>query len=266
MSNEPFVVDGVWVPRAIVAIRSRYAVPLFIEIRKHCFEKPECWPSVRRLARACGCATGTVSQLTDQFHQLGVITKMHDGRHCLYRFAEGCWRRRKSSGKKRVFRKPSFPANCSVGRTEERIPFGDSSDKRERHKNQRVSLDASRQLETCNKRSNMIKSLKRWATLSPTLPDAERPHRLAMLDRAEAMLDDWYGRSPEDRRCYDLLAAQARAKPLDAAIVRSLRQQPRSPDDNSIGAILASQGWYHGDRIDQSSRRGACAGQLVHSK
>ena len=160
---------------------------------------------------------------------------------------------------KRVFRKPSFPANCSVGRTEERIPFGDSSDKRERHKNQRVSLDASRQLEICNKRSNMIKSLRRWATLSPALPDAERPHRLAMLDRAEAMLDDWYGRSPEDRRCYDLLAAQARAKPLDAAIVRSLRQQPRPPDDNSIGAILASQGWYHGDRIDQSSRRGACA-------
>jgi hypothetical protein len=214
---EPFVVNGVWIPRAIVGIRSCYAVPLYLELRRHCFETPECWPGVRRLARAVGCAVGTVSALTDQFHALGIVTKLHDGRHCVYRFAEGCWRHRKS---RHARPKTSKTADCSASRTEDRSNFVVSTDKRENHKKPDIS-DERRA-----KRVNMIRTLRRWSALSPCLPDAERPHRLAMLDRAEASLDAWHDRSPEDRRCFELLVRRARELPLEARIEQSLRQRP----------------------------------------
>jgi hypothetical protein len=226
LPTEPFVPHGVWIPKAITVIRSRYAVPLYLELRRHCFEQPECFPGIRRLARLVGCAVGTVSALTDQFHQLGIITKTHTGRHCTYRFAQGCWERRK----------PRKTAHCSVVRTEERIPFGDSSDKRGNHKNERVSLDATRQLETRNKRVSMIRSLKRWVELSPVLPDSERGHRLGVLDRCAAQLDRWGARSPEDRRCFELLVSRARARPLAGAVVQSLAQRPVGMA--AIGAVL----------------------------
>src|SRR6201996_9098739 len=107
---DPFVVDGIWIPKVIVGIRSRYAVPLYLELRRHCYETPECFPGVRRLARAVGCAVGTVSALTNQFHSLGIVTKTHDGRLCLYRFAPGCWK----------WRKASKTAHRSVNRTEDK--------------------------------------------------------------------------------------------------------------------------------------------------
>jgi hypothetical protein len=218
---EPFVVDGVWIPKVIVAIRSRYAVPLYLELRRHCFETPECFPGVRRLARLIGCAIGTVSALTDEFHRLGIVAKLHDGRRCLYRFAQGCWRRRK----------PRKSAYRSVGRTEERINVVDSSDKTEKVKKTDVSYERRA------KRANMIKSLRRWVELSPHLPDAERPHRLAMLDRAEAHLDDWRGRSAEDKRCFELLVMRARAMPLAGPVMQSLAQRPAGMAP--IGAVLA---------------------------
>jgi hypothetical protein len=205
----PFVVDGVWIPKAIVGIRSRYAVPLYLELRRHCFETPECFPGVRRLARLVGCAIGTVSALTDEFHRLGIVMKLHDGRRCLYRFAEGCWRRRKA-------RKS---AHRSVNRTEDRSNFVVSTDKTEGHKNDKVSQ------ETRAKRVSLIKTLRRWVELSPHLPDAERPHRLAMLARAEAALDDWRNRPAEDRRCFELLVMRARAMPLAGVVVQSLAQR-----------------------------------------
>jgi hypothetical protein len=216
---EPFVVDGVWIPKAIVGIRSRYAVPLYLELRRHCIETPECFPGVRRLARLVACAIGTVSALTDQFHSLGIVTKMHDGRHCFYRFAQGCWRRRK-------LRKTT---HRSVSRTEDRSNFVVSTD---RTKNQKTDLSHEHRA----KRVNLIKTLRRWAMLSPHLPDAERGHRLALLDRCEASLDNWRSRSAEDRRCFELLVMRARAMPLAGAVVQSLTQRPVGMAP--IGAVL----------------------------
>jgi hypothetical protein len=231
LSYEPLVVDGVWVPRAIAAIRSRYAVPLYLELRKHCFKTPECFPGVRRLARLVGCAVGTVSALTDQFHALGIIQKLHDGRRCLYRFAQGCWRRRKT-------RKS---AHCSASRTEDRSNFVESTDKRKDHKNEMVSLPVANAVdERRAKRVCLIRSLRRWCELSPALPDAERSHRLAMLDRAEASLDDWSARTAEEKRCFELLVDRARSRPLDGAVTDSLRQAPIGIP--SIGSILAAIG------------------------
>jgi hypothetical protein len=228
---EPFIVDGVWIPKAIVGIRSCYAVPLYLELRRHCYETSECFPGVRRLARLVGCAVGTVSALTDQFHALGIVTKLHDGRRCLYRFAQGCWRRRK----------PRKSAHRSVGRTEDRSNFVVSTDKGQSHKNSRVSPDTAQQLQTRNKRVSMLCSLRRWVQLSPALPDSERPHRLAMLSRAEAALDNWRSRPAEDKRCFELLVARARAMPLAGAVVDSLTQ--RSVGMAPIGAVLAGLGY-----------------------
>jgi hypothetical protein len=220
LSTESFVPQGVWVPRAIIGIASRYAVPLYLEIRRHCYDKPECFPGVRRLAQAVGCAIGTVSQLTDEFHALGVIRKLHDGRRCLYRFADGCWRRRKSKKS----------AHCSVHRTEDMNNIVVPVDKGKNHKPERVSF------ETRAKRQNLIKTLRRWVNLSPHLPESERPHRLSMLDRAETHLDNWAGRLAEDRRCFELLVMRMRGRPLDAAVVDSLRQRPlRMP---ALGAFI----------------------------
>src|ERR1700761_5882563 len=70
----------------------------------------------------------------------------------------------------------------------------------------------------------MLKGLKRWVELSPGLPDSERPHRLAMLDRAEASLDHWYDRSREDRVALEILGGRARAMPLSGPVIDSLRQ------------------------------------------
>jgi hypothetical protein len=216
---EPFVVDGVWVPRAIVAIRSRFAVPLYLELRRHCFEEPSCFPGMRRLARLVGCAIGTVSALTDQFHALGIVTKLHDGRHCVYRFAQGCWKRRK----------PKKTAHRSASRTEGRSNFVVSTD---RAKNQKPDVSYERRA----KRVNMIKSLKRWCELSPVLPDSERGHRLGVLDRCAAQIDRWSARSPEDKRCFELLVSRARAMPLEPACVQSLAQRPVGMA--AIGTVL----------------------------
>jgi hypothetical protein len=101
---------------------------------------------------------------------------------------------------------------------------------------------------TRDKRVNLIKTLRRWAKVSPHLAEDERPRRLAMLDRAESALDDWKSRSIENKKCFDILVDQVRAHPLDYAVIRSIRQKaPPSPDGNSIGAILAGMGgWFHG--------------------
>ena len=86
------------------------------------------------------------------------------------------------------------------------------------------------------KRANLIMSLRRWVQLSPHLPDGERGHRLAMLDRAEAALDDWHARPAEDKRCFELLVARMRAMPLADAVVDSLRQAPIGM--RAVGAFL----------------------------
>ena len=239
--------------------------PLYLELRRHCYESPECFPSQRRLARLIGCSPGTINRLIVEFDVLGIIKKLHRGRHCLYRFAEGCWRRRREP-------KPRKSADCSTSRTEDKSNFVASVKETPEPEKPKISqrsalaCRAQQRAERREKRRNLIKTVRRWVKTSPDLAEDERPYRLALLDRCEAQVDNWWTRSKEDQRAFDLLVARVRARPLDVAIVRSLRQQPRPPDDNSIGAILASQGWYHGDRIDQSSRRGACAGQLVHSK
>ena len=235
MSTEPFVPDGVWIPKAIIGIASRYAVPLYLELRKHCYATPECFPGVRRLARLVGCSIGTVSQLTDQFEALGVIRKTHTGRRCHYQFAEGCWHRRKS-------RKSAY---CSANRTEDRINSVASVDKAPEPKNPRISQRFALAAERRAKRVNLIKSLRRWYGLSPHLPDDERPHRLAMLDRAEASLDAWHSRPAEDRRCFELLVHQARGRPLDGAVTASLRQRP--VEMHAIGAMLPVLGGMPGN-------------------
>jgi len=219
---EPFVVDGIWILKAIVAIRSRFAIPLYLEIRKHAFETPECFPGMRRLARRVGCAIGTVSALTDQFDSLGVIRKTHTGQHCLYRFAPGCWRRRKSR----------TSAHCSAGRTEDKNNYVVPID---RAKNQKTDVSLTR-----TKRVNMIRSLRRWVLLSPALPDDERGHRLALLDRTAAALDCWHARPEPDRRCFELLVARAHRFPLEPACVQSLRQRPLGMP--SLAAVLPALG------------------------
>jgi hypothetical protein len=229
LSTEPFVPDGVWIPMAILAIASRFAAPLYLELRRHCYETPECFPGHRRLARLVGCSIGTVSRLTDQFNALGIIKKTHDGRHCHYRFAEGCWRRRKP-------RRARKSAHCSAQRTEDKnncvVPVDRTPEPKKPSISQRFALVDERRA----KRMNMIKTLRRWAALSPCLPDAERPHRLAMLDRAEAHLDCWHARPAEDRRCFELLVHRARAQPLEGACLQSLRQQPGGM--RALGMVL----------------------------
>jgi hypothetical protein len=74
------------------------------------------------------------------------------------------------------------------------------------------------------KRANLIKTLRRWARLSPHLDEDERLPRLQMLDRAVFALDDWDCRSTEDKRCFDILAARARASPLDDQVISWVRQ------------------------------------------
>jgi hypothetical protein len=230
--TEPFVIDGIWIPRAIIAIASRYAVPLYLELRCHCYESPECFPGHRRLAHAIGCAIGTVNVLTERFHALGIVRKTHRGRHCVYRFAEACWRRRR-------LRKS---AHCSAKRTEDRSNFVESTDKGQNHKKYKVSqFVAYVGDERRAKRQSMLRSLRRWVECSPHLPDAERPHRLAMLDRATAALDAWAGRSAEDKRAFEILVDRARGRPLDSAVTDSLRQQPSGM--RAIGAFLPVLGY-----------------------
>lgn len=245
-SAEPFIPNGVWIPKAIIAIVSRFAVPLYLELRRHCYDRPECFPGHRRLARAIGCAIGTVNALTDQFDALGIIKKLHRGRHCLYRFGAGYWRRRQP---RHARQKPRKSADCSPKRTEDEnnkiVPVERASKPKKPKISQRSALScrAQQRAERCEKRRNLIKTLRRWTEASLHSAEDQQRYRLAMLDRAEERLDDWRGRSPEDQRCFEWLVDQARAKPLDAAIVRSLGQRPRPPDANSLGALLVRQGW-----------------------
>lgn len=269
-----FVPDGVWIPKAIVAIASRFAVPLFIEIRKHCFETPECFPGQRRLARLVGCSLGTVNALTDRFDALGIIKKMHHGRHCLYRFEEGYWRQRKPRHVKqrgsrsqtrtlpnRSRQNPRKSADCSANRTEditnvvgsvERTP---EPEKPKISQRSALSCRAQEDAERRAKRLNLIKTARLWVKASPDLAEDERPHRLMLLDRCEAQVDDWRGRLEADRRAFDLLIARVRARPLDPAVTQSLRQQPQPSDANSIGAILKLQGWFHSKEDGVSEKK-----------
>jgi hypothetical protein len=89
-------------------INSRFAVPLYLELQRHCFgdNRRECFPGQRRLAARIGCSLGTVNWLIGVFVELGIIEKRYRGRHCVYRFTE--------------VRNPSISAHCSVSRTEDR--------------------------------------------------------------------------------------------------------------------------------------------------
>jgi len=92
------------------------------------------------------------------------------------------------------------------------------------------------------KRANLIKTLRRWARLSPRLAEDERLPRLQMLDRAEFALDDWDRRPVEDKRCFDILAARARASPLDDQVISWVRKaetpQPRAGGLRPLGHVL----------------------------
>jgi hypothetical protein len=92
------------------------------------------------------------------------------------------------------------------------------------------------------KRANLIKTLRRWARLSSRLDEDERLPRLQMLDRAELALDDWDSRSIEDKRCFDILAARARASPLDYQVISWVRKtetpQPRAGGLRPLGYVL----------------------------
>jgi hypothetical protein len=252
----------------------------YFALAHHCFgDKRRCCPSQRRLARMIDAFPSTVHDHIDLLVAWHVITRYHRGRHCEYELHDPAeWRvpRRRRRCKPQ---KPSVSADCSILRTEDRSNFiAPVRKKAASKKSKPISQPASRLLPqrrptplspaeaerrpqqraeaqqiTRNKRLSMIRTARRWAENSPDLAEDERPYRSALLDRCEAQVDNWWTRSKEDQRAFDLLVARARAKPLDAAIIRSLRQRPRPPDDNSIGAILASQGWYHGDRIDRSS-------------
>ena len=98
-------------------------------------------------------------------------------------------------------------------------------------------LDAARA-----KRANLIKTLRRWARLSPRLAEDERLPRLQMLDRAEFALDDWDNRSPEDKRCFDLLAERARASPLDDQVISWVRavERPQQRGFRPLGQLLGA--------------------------
>jgi hypothetical protein len=63
-----------------------------------------------------------------------------------------------------------------------------------------------------------------------------------MLDRAEFALDAWDSRPIEDKRCFDILAARARASPLDDQVVTWLRQEERPRGGfRPLGQVLENQ-------------------------
>ena len=182
-------------------------------------------------------APSTINDHIDKLSGWGVITRFHRGRHCEYELHDPAeWR-----VPDRHRAKSKVSAHCSESRTKDRNTFSVPIRQRtETHKKNMVSQ------ETRAKRANMIKSLRRWSALSPHLPNDERPHRLALLDRCEAQINDWSGRSEQDRQAFELLVARVRARPLDPAVTQSLRQQPRPPADNALGEILKRQDWFRG--------------------
>jgi hypothetical protein len=106
------------------------------------------------------------------------------------------------------------------------------------------------------KRANLIKTLRRWARLSPRLDEDERLPRLQMLDRAEFALDAWDSRGPEDKRCFDILAARARASPLDDQVVTWVRQAERGGGGlRPLGYVLnGGRNGYPEPEISQMQR------------
>jgi hypothetical protein len=109
------------------------------------------------------------------------------------------------------------------------------------------------------KRANLIKTLRRWARLSLRLDEDERLPRLQMLDRAESALDDWDRRSIEDKRCFDILAARARASPLDDQVISWVRKaetpQPRAGGLRPLGYVLnGGRNGYPEPEISQMQR------------
>jgi hypothetical protein len=242
-----FVSDVVCIPRAIEDVASRFAVKLYLVLRRHCYESPDCFPGQRRLAKLVGCSLGTINRLTDEFDRLGLVKKLHRAGHCLYRLAEGSWRRRRSKT-----RKPRKAAGCSTRRTKDRINYVDSIKRAGEPKKPEISrIPHHRPLspdptKTRDIRTNLLITVERWIEFSPRSPEDQQPHWRAMLERAKAALDNWKARSAEDRLCFDNLVKLVRKHPLDHAITRSLRQKP-PPAPKGIAAIIAGMGgWFHG--------------------
>jgi hypothetical protein len=109
------------------------------------------------------------------------------------------------------------------------------------------------------KRANLIKTLRRWARLSPHLDEDARLPRLQMLDRAELALADWDSRSIEDKRCFDILAARARASPLDDQVISWVRKaetpQPRAGGLRPLRYVLnGGRNGYPEPEISQVQR------------
>jgi hypothetical protein len=110
------------------------------------------------------------------------------------------------------------------------------------------------------KRANLIKTLRRWARLSSHLDEDARLPRLQMLDRAELALADWDSRSIEDKRCFDILAARARASPLDDQVILWVRRaeapQPRTAGGlRPLGYVLnGGRNGYPEPEISQMQR------------
>jgi hypothetical protein len=106
--------------------------------------------------------------------------------------------------------------------------------------NDAISRRCAPSSEVKAKRENLIKTLRRWSRLSPRLDEDERLPRLQMLDRAEFALDDWASRSIEDKRCFDILAARARASPLDDQVIAWVRraEKPSDGELRPIGQVL----------------------------
>jgi hypothetical protein len=208
----------------------------YFALAHHCFgNKRHCCPSQRRLAHMIDAAPSTVHEHIDKLSAWHVITRHHRGRHCEYDLHDPAeWRVPQPRRRTSTRHKSRKSADCSETRTEKRTTFGVSL--RQRAASQKHDVSERRA-----KRQNLITGLKRWAAVSPHLPDDERPHRLALLDRAAAMLDDWRGRPAEDQRAFELLVARARAAPLAGAVVQSLQQQPLGP--RSLAAFLPVLGY-----------------------
>lgn len=221
----------------------RHIRDTYFSLASHCFGgKRHCHPSQRRLAAMIDAAPSTINDHIGKLADWHVITRTHHGRHCEYELRDPAeWRvpphrHRSPAAKSKVC------ADCSETRTKEKRNVVPSLRLRtENHKNKRVSLPVANVFnEQRNKRQNMIKSLRRWAELSPHLDDQERSHRLNMLKRAESALDNWAGRTAEDKRAFEILVSRSRSRPLDGACVQSLRQQPVGL--RALGALLPAIG------------------------
>ncbi|MBV8890688.1 MAG: hypothetical protein JO266_01705 [Acidobacteria bacterium] len=225
----------------------RHVRDTYFALASHCFgDKRTCHPSQRRLAAMIDAAPSTINDHIGKLAGWNVLRRTRHGRYCEYELRDPAeWRvpprRHRNPPKAKVC------ADCSEISTEKRTPYRASLRQRtENPKNSRVSLPGPQQFEIQAKRVNMIKSLRRWCEVSPHLADDERPHRLQMLARAEGMLDNWAGRSREDRACFEILVTRSKAMPLDTRVVQSLTQRPLGM--SAIGAFLPTFPCMPGNR------------------